>query len=215
MFTGLVEDVGKLLRVERTGGDARLTLEPSRIPLHEVALGDSVAVNGACLTVVVNDGKRLIFDVSVETLNVTTLGHLPSGSPVNLERALAMGQRLGGHMVAGHVDGQGRLLAKTPDGRSTRLTFSFPEEVGKYIVAKGSIAIDGVSLTVNTVEPGHFSVNVVPHTLSHTQLGSVAVGGAVNLETDLIGRYVERLLEGSAPGGKGSVCLETWLRGGS
>ncbi len=193
MFTGLVECRGTVLRTERHGVDARMTLRSDRV-FADMALGESVAVDGACLTVVAFDGPVFSVDVSAETLDKTTLGSKTPGSVVNLERALRLGDRLGGHLMQGHVDGMGTLIQKKMEGRSWRFYFSVPEELSAFIVAKGSIAVNGVSLTVNGCTPGRFDVNVIPHTADVTTLGRLAVGERVNIETDIIAKYVEKML---------------------
>lgn len=193
MFTGLVECRGTVLRMERHGVDARLVLRSDRL-FPDMTLGESVAVDGACLTVVAFDGPVFSVDVSAETLAKTTLGSKTPGSVVNLERALRVGDRLGGHLMQGHVDGVGTLTQKKMEGRSWRFYFAVPEELSPFIVAKGSIGVNGVSLTVNGCAPGRFDVNVIPHTADVTTLGSLAVGERVNIETDILAKYVEKML---------------------
>ncbi len=195
MFTGLVEGTGVLLRVERRGPDARMVIR-AEYDLRDLSLGESVAVDGACLTVVAFEGRTFTVDVSAETLSKTTLGSKSPGARLNLERALRLGDRLGGHWVTGHVDGLGTLMDRKMEGRSWRLSFSIPPELSRYVVPKGSIAVNGVSLTVNTCAPGVFHVNVIPHTADVTTIGALRIGDAVNIETDIIGKYVERLLQG-------------------
>jgi riboflavin synthase len=196
MFTGIVEDLGTIREVRRGPESARLRIA-TRLPLAEVRLGDSIAVDGACLTVVQMAGDLFDVDASVETLARTTLSERRVGDSVHLERALRMGDRLGGHLVTGHIDGVGRVTSRTPHGPSLELTYSAPPEVLRYIVVKGSIAVDGVSLTVNTRTESGFGVVLIPHTLVKTHLGDRPPGAPVNLEADLIGKYVERLLPGS------------------
>jgi riboflavin synthase len=193
MFTGLIEGTGTLLRIERLGPDARLVIQAG-YPLQGVVLGESIAVSGACLTVVSFNGNVFTADVSAETLGRTTLGRKTSGSRLNLERALRMGDRLGGHLVSGHVDGIGTLRERHDEGRSLRLFFQVPEALSRYIIEKGSIAIDGISLTVNGCGQTAFDVNIVPHTAAGTTIGELRIGDEVNLETDLIGKYVEKML---------------------
>lgn len=195
MFTGIVEAQGRIGAVEPVGGDVRLTILTDGPYLDGVNLGDSIAVNGVCLTAVALPAGGFVADVSVETLDATTARHWNAGTPVNLERALTPHKPLGGHMMSGHVDGVGHLVAKHEDARSWRLRFAAPPAIARYVARKGSIAIDGVSLTVNEVDGAHFEVNIVPHTWTHTTLGVLQPGGAVNLEVDLIARYLERLLE--------------------
>lgn len=194
MFTGIIEGVGRLSARDAIGGDARLTIEVGSLPFNEVALGESIAVNGTCLTVIDFDARTFQADASTETLALTTLGRLDVGAPVNLERAMRPTDRLGGHMVSGHVDGIGEVVAITDDARAQRWRFTAPAGLLRYIARKGSICVDGVSLTVNEVDATGFAVALVPHTVSHTAFSATRVGDAVNLEIDLVARYVERLL---------------------
>jgi len=194
MFTGLIQAVGTLSHREPRGGDARLRIGVGGLPFHDVALGESIAVNGVCLTVVEFDASSFAIDASTETLGLTTLGGLAIGAPVNLERAMLPTDRLGGHLVSGHVDGVGRVLDVQPDARAQRWRFAAPKTLTKYIATKGSICVDGVSLTVNAVDDQGFEVALIPHTVSHTAFAETQVGDAVNLEVDLVARYVERLL---------------------
>ncbi len=202
MFTGLIEGVGTLAAREDRGGDARLRIAVGTLPFADAALGESIAVNGACMTVVAFDAASFAFDASTESLALTTLGRLPPGASVNLERALRAGDRLGGHLVSGHVDGVGRVLDIRPDARAQRWRFAAPAPLSKYIATKGSICVDGVSLTVNAVDDAGFEVALIPHTVAHTAFGTTRVGDPVNLEVDLVARYVERLLSaGDLPAG--------------
>ena len=194
MFTGLIQSVGTLLQREPRGGDVRLRIGTGTLPFDDVALGESIAVNGVCLTVIEFDASSFAVDASTETLALTTLGGLAIGAPVNLERAMLPTDRLGGHLVSGHVDGVGRVLSVHDDARSQRWRFAAPAALLKYIATKGSICVDGVSLTVNAVDGEGFEVALIPHTVVHTAFSSTAVGDAVNLEVDLVARYVERLL---------------------
>ncbi len=196
MFTGIIQAIGTLTRQESRGGDCRLAIATGRLPMVDVKLGDSVAVNGVCLTAVELGAHHFSADVSRETLSRTTLGGAAAGTPVNLELALLPTTRLGGHLVSGHVDGVGRVVGKQDDGRSWRFTLEAPASLARYIAEKGSICINGISLTVNEVDGARFGVNIVPHTLNETTLGSTAVGDSVNLEVDLLARYLERLLLG-------------------
>jgi riboflavin synthase len=195
MFTGLIEGVGRLAARETRGGDARLTVDVGSLPFADAQLGESIAVNGVCLTVVAFDTRRFEADASTETLALTTLGALVPGRAVNLERAMRPTDRLGGHMVSGHVDGVGRVLQVRDDARAQRWRFAAPPALLRYIASKGSICVDGVSLTVNAVDDEGFEVALVPHTVTHTAFAETAVGEAVNLEVDLVARYVERLLQ--------------------
>ncbi len=194
MFTGLVEAVGRLDRSEARGGDRRLRIGlHAPLPGEPLSLGESIAVSGVCLTVVAFDAQGFELDVSNETLSLTTLGALAIGAPLNLERALLPTTRLGGHLVAGHVDGLGTLESTAPDGRSQRWRIAAPRALLRYIAAKGSICVDGVSLTVNAADGTGFEVNLIPHTIQHTSFAHVATGQAMNLEVDLLARYAERL----------------------
>ncbi len=194
MFTGIVQDIGRIVAREPRGGDVRLRIAVGRLPLAGVRAGDSIAVSGVCLTVVDLEAGTFSADVSNETLSLTTLGGLQDGAAVNLEPALRAGDPLGGHLVSGHVDGIGRLVALAQDARSWRMRFETPPALARYVARKGSIAIDGVSLTVNEVEGSQFGVNIIPHTFEVTTLGGFAPGRAVNLEVDQVARYVERLV---------------------
>ena len=194
MFTGIVQDVGRVTRCEQRGGDLRLVIECQRIDLSAVRVGDSLCVQGCCLTAVELSGKTFAADVSRETLSLTTLGELAPGSYVNLEPALRAGEPLGGHHVSGHIDGIAQVTAQSSDARSRRLTIEAPAALARYLVPKGSAAVDGVSLTLNEVAGARFGVNIIPHTLSSTTLGQLNVGARVNLEVDQLARYVESLL---------------------
>lgn len=196
MFTGLIQAVGRVVAREPHANDQRLRIAFADLDRADVALGESIAVSGVCLTVVAFDADAWAADVSNETLALTTLGALPIGAAVNLERALRASDRLGGHMVSGHVDGVGRVVRVWDDGRSQRWRFSTPHEVLRFIANKGSVAIDGVSLTVNAVDGEGFEVNLVPHTIAHTAFAETVTGAAVNIEVDVVARYVERLLQG-------------------
>ena len=194
MFTGIIEALGHIAAIEPVGGDVRLTIAGPGCYLQGAGLGDSIAVNGVCLTAVAFTADGFVADVSAETLQATTARHWRVGAPVNLEKALTPHKPLGGHLVSGHVDGVGHLVEKHEDARGWRLTFEAPQAIARYIARKGSITIDGISLTVNAVERRRFGVMIVPHTWQHTTLGTLAEGGAVNLEVDLIARYLERLV---------------------
>ncbi|MEY2625135.1 MAG: riboflavin synthase [Gammaproteobacteria bacterium] len=195
MFTGIVQDVGQIVTLERRGGDVRLRIAVDRLSLAVTRAGDSIAVSGVCLTALEIDTKGFSADVSNETLSLTTLGALEVGSRVNLEPALKAGDALGGHLVSGHVDGLGEVLEVREDARSVRMRFACPPSLAKYFARKGSVAIDGVSLTINEVGPTEFSVNLIPHTQAVTTLGEFKPGRRVNLEVDQVARYVERLLD--------------------
>jgi len=193
MFTGIVQAIGTVARIEQRGGDTRLRIESSALGFGDVAIGDSICVAGVCLTAVELDDQAFAADVSIETLSCTTLGALQSGNCVNLEKSLRLADRLGGHLVSGHVDGVGKVLAVEADARSQRWSFEVPPALARYIAAKGSVCIDGVSLTVNEVAGNRFGVNLIPHTIEVTTFHDRRVGAAVNIEVDLIARYVERL----------------------
>ncbi len=199
MFTGIIQAIGTLARSEPRGGDLRLHIDCDTLDLAGVARGDSIAVSGACLTAIELGAHRFAADVSRETLACTTLGALRVGDVVNLEKALRVGDALGGHLVAGHIDGVGHVLEVREDARSQRWRFAAPAELARYIASKGSVCIDGVSLTVNEVDGASFGVNLIPHTVAMTTFGQRAAGDAVNLEVDLLARYVERML-GARPG---------------
>lgn len=196
MFTGIIQAIGRIAQRQATGTDARLYVQTGKLDINTVQLGDSIAVNGVCLTAVTLPGDGFWADVSGETLAYTTLGELSVGNEVNLETALTPQTHLGGHIVSGHVDGVGAVTECYDDGRSIRLHIRVPDDLAKYIAQKGSICVDGISLTVNSVQGAEFTLNIVPHTLAMTSLGKVKVGQQVNLEVDIIARYLERLLLG-------------------
>lgn len=200
MFTGLIEGTGTLLRIDRHGPDAKMVIQ-ARYTMENLTLGESIAVDGACLTVVSFEGTVFTVDVSVETLSCTTLGRKQLGKRLNLERALRLGDRLGGHLVSGHVDAIGILKDRMQEGRSWRLFFEVPAEISRYIIEKGSVAINGISLTVNGCSEGRFDVNIIPHTAKETTIEELQVGDTVNIETDLIGKYVEKMLRNWTPSG--------------
>lgn len=207
MFTGIIEAVGEVVALEPRGGDLRLRVRSGKLPLEGIQLGDSIATSGVCLTVVDLPGDGYWVDVSAETLSCTTLRDWALGQRVNLERALTPTTRLGGHLVSGHVDGVGEVLERRDDARSVRFTLRTPAGLARYVAAKGSICVDGVSLTVNAVDGDRFELNIVPHTLAETTLAEFQPGRRVNLEVDVIARYLERLLLGerAAEPGKGGI----------
>ena len=194
MFTGIIKAMGRIERMTTTDGDVRLTVRSDGLPWRDYAIGDSISVNGVGLTVIDLHDDGFDTDVSNETLDVTALQSLETGALVNLEPALAAGERLGGHLVSGHVDCTGRVTGIREDARSLRFEFELPQEFARYVARKGSICIDGVSLTINSVKANGFSVNIIPHTAEVTSFGSYQSGTVVNIEVDLVARYLERLL---------------------
>ena len=213
MFTGLIEDLGTLRDI-RTGADqARLTVATG-LPMAELTLGESIAINGVCLTVTSFGDGAFSADVSPETLSCTSLGHLSRGARVNLERALRLSDRLGGHLVTGHVDGQARIIECRKDGNAWRFNFQTDAAVSSFLVAKGSVTIDGISLTVNDVSDDTFSLVVIPHTLAMTTLQDRKVGDVVNVETDLIGKYVARFLQDGTTAKPQGVTMDLLAKGG-
>lgn len=210
MFTGIVEELGSVKALRRDAGAARLTISASAV-LEGTVLGDSISVNGVCLTVVDLNKNEFYADVAVETLKVTNLGDFKIGMQVNLERALQLSARIGGHLVSGHVDTVGRIRERRVEGNGWRIFIDAPETVLRYVIKKGSIAIDGISLTVADVDKTGFSIAVIPHTAKLTTLGYKSAGDSVNLESDIIGKYVERLLSGRV---EGNVSLELLKQNG-
>lgn len=198
MFTGIIEAVGKISDIQPLGSDWRLTIDVGELDVAAAGVGASIAVDGVCLTAIEFSGASFVADVSAETLGCTTFGGYSPGTPVNLERALTLDRSLGGHLVSGHVDGVGEVIRKDRDGRSERFEFRVNGDLARYIAPKGSLAIDGISLTVNRVTDTQFEVNIVPHTLAHTTLGNREVGDRVNVEVDVVARYLERLLATAA-----------------
>jgi riboflavin synthase len=197
MFTGIVQDIGRVESLTPRGGDVRLVIRVGRLDLSKIAVGDSICVQGCCVTAVTLGSEVFAADLSRETLDCTTLGGLAVGAAVNLEPALRAGDALGGHLVSGHVDGVALVVSQTTDGRSTRVVIEAPATLARFIAPKGSVTLNGVSLTVNEVNGARFGVNLIPHTLEVTTLGRLVPGAALNLEIDQVARYVERLL---APG---------------
>jgi riboflavin synthase len=197
MFTGIVEDTGTVTEIKRRSKESTLSIAVNRIDLNEVGPGDSISVNGVCLTVTSLGGGTFTADASRETLSRTNLGRLRAGSRVNLERSLRAGDRMGGHIVNGHVDGVGRVGSKRKCGKSIEFRLTVPGELSRYIVEKGSVAIDGVSLTVNSVGDDEFTVSIIPYTLAETTFGSLKTGSRVNIECDIIGKYVEKFMTGA------------------
>jgi len=212
MFTGIILAIGKIAAIEQKSGDCRLKVSTGKLPLTDVVLGDSIAVNGVCLTAVELGSDYFVADVSNETLSRTILKLATVGTPVNLELALTPSTRMGGHIVSGHVDGIGQVIEKKSDGRSWRFKIKAPDNLAKYIAEKGSICINGISLTVNDVDGANFAVNIVPHTLAETTLGDTVIGSKVNLEVDLLARYMERLLKGDAAAYSAGTITEALLQ---
>ncbi|PID48750.1 MAG: riboflavin synthase [Proteobacteria bacterium] len=193
MFTGIIQALGTVLDMQPKGGDMRLSIATGKLDMSDVVLGDSIAVNGVCLTAISVGARQFSADVSRETLLLTSLGQLSRASAVNLEKALTLSSRLGGHLVSGHVDGLGEVLSRHDDARSVRFQIKVPDALAKYIAMKGSICVDGISLTVNAVNGSVFDLNIVPHTLQETIMSGYHSGTKVNLEVDLLARYLERL----------------------
>lgn len=196
MFTGIVEDVGKVREIKTKSKDVLFTIQVKNIDAGEIGLGESIAVNGTCLTVISSGKNNFTVEASHETLKRTNLSKLKVGSKVNLERALKIGGRLGGHIVNGHVDGIGKVESIEKRGKSIEIRFSLPEELSRYVVEKGSIAVDGVSLTINAVNGNRFSVNIIPYTQDATIFAELRPGDLVNIECDIIGKYVEKFVLG-------------------
>lgn len=200
MFTGIISAVGKIIQLEEKQGDKRLSIDTGTLGLDDVRLGDSIACNGVCLTAVEITEQGFIADVSLETLSLTTINHWQIGSPVNLEKAMQATDRFGGHIVSGHIDGIGEVISLQEDSRSWRFRMRAPAELARYIAHKGSITVDGISLTINLVEGAEFELNIIPHTMVNTIMGHYKQGTKVNLEVDLIARYLERLSSVDASG---------------
>ena len=207
MFCGIVEEMGAVTSMEKTLAGTRMTILASTV-MGDLKIGDSISVNGTCLTVVTRGERDFAVEVSPETLSVTTLGHLTAGAPVNLERAMKLNERIGGHLVAGHVDGVGTIRGRRQEGNAIFFTIEAPSEILRYCVVKGSITVDGISLTVNEISDHSFSVAIIPHTAKVTTLGLKQVNDTVNLESDLIGKYVERLLQERSQLPKSSVVID-------
>ncbi len=214
MFTGIIEAVGRIKNIEPVGGDMRLHVETGSLDMADVQLGDSIAVNGVCLTAIEFDAKHFAADVSNETITLTSLKDLAAGSEVNLEKALLPTTRLGGHLVSGHVDGLGEVLSIKEEARSIQFIIRAPDELKHYIAMKGSICIDGTSLTVNKITNTDFEINIVPHTQQQTIIKNYKPGTKVNLEVDLIARYLERLLLKKDDGSSNGITLETLAKAG-
>lgn len=199
MFTGIIQAVGKIEALTPQGGDLRLSIGTGELPMGDVKVGDSICVSGCCLTVIAKREQAFDADVSRETLSLTTLDGLKSGSLVNLEKSLTLATPLGGHLVSGHVDGLGTVKSRREEARSIRFDIQVPANIKKYIAHKGSVCVDGVSLTVNAIQDDVFDVNIIPHTLAHTTFGSYQPGSQVNIEVDVVARYIERMLGERTP----------------
>jgi len=212
MFTGIIEALGRVSRIESAGQDLRMEFDTGSLDLSQTLLGDSIAVNGVCLTVVSLASARFSADVSVASLKHSSLGQLQPGSAVNLERALTLSKPLGGHLVSGHVDGLATVVRAYDEGRARRFWLELPPELSRYVAARGSICIDGVSLTVNEVESNLFSLNLVPHSLAKTTLQQLKLGQQVNVEVDLLARYLERLLSSASAAKASSGISVDFLR---
>ena len=206
MFTGIIKAIGRVAKMEQQGGDLRLTITSADLAWKEFAVGESISVNGVCLTAVEFLGNGFVADVSAETTKVTALANIAEGSRVNLEPSVSLGERLGGHLVSGHIDCVGQIKTRETDARSVRLVIGIPAEYSRYIASKGSVCIDGVSLTVNEVSDNTFGVNIIPHTADVTIIGDYRTGIEVNIEVDLLARYVERLL---TSGDESTITKET------
>jgi len=200
MFTGIIKARGNISAMNRQGGDVRLTVRSTGLPWSDYESGESISVNGVCLTAVALHDDGFDTDVSVETLDVTGLGKLEIGSPVNLEPAISLGERLGGHLVSGHVDCTGTVTSRAADARSIRLVIEIPAEYSRYVAKKGSVCVDGVSLTINDVSGNSFALNIIPHTAEVTIINDYTVGTVVNVEVDMLARYIERLLSKDGDG---------------
>ena len=194
MFTGITQTTGKISAIDQHGGDSRFVFNTGNMKLSDLNVGDSIAVNGACLTIIEKKDDTFTADLSNETLELTTFSKLQAGSRINLEKAMQLSDRLNGHMVSGHVDGIGKVLDMSEDARSIRYTIEIPTALSRYLSKKGSVTVDGVSLTINAVEGNTFSVNIIPHTLSETIFSEYAAGSQVNIEVDLIARYLDQLI---------------------
>jgi len=196
MFTGIIETMGKIASLEQVGGDLRAQIQSEDMDFGDVQIGDSICVSGVCLTAVTVAENSFTVDISNETVSLTSFATLKAGDQVNLEKAMQPASRFGGHIVSGHVDGLAELVSRMADGRSERLEFAVPEHLSKYIAAKGSVCLEGISLTVNSVSGNTFGINIIPHTAEKTTIGSLQPGQQVNLEVDIIARYLERLMSG-------------------
>jgi riboflavin synthase len=214
MFTGIIEATGEITGLEQVGGDLRAEITSDALDFSDVAIGDSICVSGVCLTVVTLAGNSFTVDISNETVSLTSFATLKTGARVNLEKAMQPSSRFGGHIVSGHVDGLAELVSRKTDGRSERLDFKAPAQLKKYIAAKGSVCLEGISLTVNAVTGDHFGVNIIPHTAQVTTFGELKPGDRVNLEVDIISRYLERMVTGDAENTEPCVTMDQLVRCG-
>jgi len=214
MFTGIIEATGEITGLEQVGGDLRAEITSDALDFSDVGIGDSICVSGVCLTVVTLAGNRFTVDISNETVSLTSFATLKTGARVNLEKAMQPSSRFGGHIVSGHVDGLAELVSRKADGRSERLDFRAPAQLKKYIAAKGSVCLEGISLTVNAVTGDHFGVNIIPHTAEVTTFGKLNPGDKVNLEVDIISRYLERLVSGDPEKAVSQVTMDQLVRCG-
>lgn len=214
MFTGIIESVGSIAKIEPQNGDWKVTIQTGKLDMSDVQLGDSIAANGICLTAVEFSNDSYVADVSAETLKVTTAGDWSVGTSVNLEKALRLQDRLGGHLVSGHVDGVGTVKSISQDARSWRYEIEAPLALAKYIAHKGSICINGISLTVNQVDECQFDVNIVPHTRQETTIKTLEVGSKINLEVDLLARYLERMMTAPQAGNESKITPEFLVENG-
>ena len=214
MFTGIIEALGSIAAMQEQGGDMRLYIRTGKLSLSDVQLGDSICTSGVCLTAVELPGDGFWADVSRETLNFTTLGNLTVGDPVNLEKSLTPSSRLGGHIVSGHVDGVGEVVSLAQDARSVRFVLRVPDNLARYVAHKGSLCVDGTSLTVNAVNGSEFDLNIIPQTMAETVFSEYRPGSSVNLEVDVIARYLERLLQGEGAASSDGLTYNTLMESG-
>ena len=214
MFTGIIEAKGIIESLKETGGDLRATIASDEMNFDDVKIGDSICVSGVCLTAIRLQGNSFVVDISNETVALTSFSRISEGDAVNLEKAMQPASRFGGHIVSGHVDGLATLVKRYPDGRSERLVFSVPMELKKYIAAKGSVCLEGISLTVNEVQGNEFGVNIIPHTAEKTTLGKLQAGNKVNLEVDIFSRYLESLIKGMAEENSTGLTLDKLVSSG-
>ena len=212
MFTGIIEATGTIETLEETGGDLRAVIASEELDFGDIKTGDSICVSGVCLTALELTENSFSVDISNETVSLTSFASLKQGARVNLEKAMQATDRFGGHIVSGHVDGLAELVSRHADGRSERLTFRVPVHLQKYIAAKGSVCLEGISLTVNEVEGDLFGVNIIPHTAAVTTLGALGIGGKANLEVDVVSRYLERLMQHSST--ESELTLEKLVKAG-